>query len=393
MRSDKVINVIQKVYASLKDENGTWRSEPVGVVANAETSEENVDKLKLVLDIILGSDKIPDEVKLFISTEYSIREVNEEINRRVEIKSIANKKKITPYSYGNTCKKISDTSDDISNIIGIGTLRDLIYNRVDTEDSINYKLEQLIREYGNSNGLRNNLLIDVDTDELAGNQYNDSEEFFDVLSTLENYLIQRKAIIQKAINSDRQFVKYFNYLLNSASINDKSAQEDRERLLKFLNNEDYRTGYTGDDEVDSGDIDIDSEFSDLFENDNENNISEETSEKNSEHINEIDEGNDENTKTVKNRYTAEDENKVENSNKTVSSDETSSLKNGSTVPENLGVPTIEKDETFEERKNTKISINEISSEQNGKHSDEADTSSYSDDTDDDELDLNSILNG
>lgn len=253
MSGDKDINILQKVYASLKDDNGIWRKEPVGIISNAETSEKNVETLRLIIDIILGSDKIADEVKLFISSESTIKEINDEINRRIELRSIVNKKKTSPYSYSNTCKKITDASTNFSAILGIGMIRKLIYNRVEDSDNIEKKIEKLMLSYGNSNGLRNNLAIDIDTDEIGVSAYKNNEDFFDILQTVENYLVQRKAIIQRAINNDKHFVKYFNYLLNSASLSDDSVRQDRERLLKFLNNEDYKTGYV--DNEDSADID------------------------------------------------------------------------------------------------------------------------------------------
>lgn len=258
MNGDKDINILQKVYTSLKDDNGIWRKEPVGIISNAETSEKNVETLRLILDIILGSDKIADEVKLFISSESTIREINDEINRRIELRSIVNKKKTSPYSYSNTCKKITDASTNFSAILGLGMIRKLIYNRVEDSDNIDKKIEKFMLSYGNSNGLRNNLAIDIDTNEIGVSAYKNNEDFFDILQTVENYLVQRKAIIQRALNNDKHFVKYFNYLLNSASLSDESVRQDRERLLKFLNNEDYKTGYV--DNEDGADIDDDEDI-------------------------------------------------------------------------------------------------------------------------------------
>lgn len=275
MNGDKDINILQKVYTSLKDDNGIWRKEPVGIISNAETSEKNVETLRLILDIILGSDKIADEVKLFISSESTIREINDEINRRIELRSIVNKKKTSPYSYSNTCKKITDASTNFSAILGLGMIRKLIYNRVEDSDNIDKKIEKFMLSYGNSNGLRNNLAIDIDTDEIGVSAYKNNEDFFDILQTVENYLVQRKAIIQRALNNDRHFVKYFNYLLNSASLSDDSVRQDRERLLKFLNNEDYKTGYIDEEEgSDIDDEDVDAIVDELTRNvvDTENEV-------------------------------------------------------------------------------------------------------------------------
>ena len=275
MNGDKDINILQKVYTSLKDDNGIWRKESVGIISNAETSEKNVETLRLILDIILGSDKIADEVKLFISSESTIREINDEINRRIELRSIVNKKKTSPYSYSNTCKKITDASTNFSAILGLGMIRKLIYNRVEDSDNIDKKIEKFMLSYGNSNGLRNNLAIDIDTDEIGVSAYKNNEDFFDILQTVENYLVQRKAIIQRALNNDKHFVKYFNYLLNSASLSDDSVRQDRERLLKFLNNEDYKTGYVDEEEgSDIDDEDVDAIVDELTRNvvDTENEV-------------------------------------------------------------------------------------------------------------------------
>lgn len=248
--ANKIIDDLRKCYDSLKDEQGRWRYKPIGLLASCETSDDGIKRIKKLITVINGSDFISTETKIYMcNPTMNIIHVNEEINiLRNKVQSTV-RKRVAPYSYSNTVKKINDDNKIITEILGNTFLKDLIHNRIESDSTINMynsvddKIETLIGAIGTNDKSRENLAIQIDTSLCECNSYRNNEEFFDILGSIEQYLKERMTIIENAINSDKEFVAYFNYLLSSSSINDEFVERDRERLLKFLNNEDYTTGY------------------------------------------------------------------------------------------------------------------------------------------------------
>jgi len=241
----------KKCVHSLRDKQGYWRDKPIGIVANAETNEDNIERLKTILMVLFSSDKISDETKLFLSDlSINMKETNEELNRLRDLVSSTSGKKLNHLSYDNTIKKIRADNESLTAIFGRDIIRDCVYNRLDSISQLDSRIDKFISEFGVCDKSRNNLLISIGNTEIGVNHYKNNEEFFDILKSIECYLTQRVNIIQKAINQDKEFVAYFNYLLSQHGIIDKSAHTDRERLIKFLNNEDYTTGYNNADDSD-----------------------------------------------------------------------------------------------------------------------------------------------
>lgn len=256
--NNKVLMILRKCHLSLIDDNGNKKEKATDWLIS--TSENNIEYLSLIVNIILNSDKISYETKLFITNnEWSMKEINEFINKlRNETQNIK-KESIRPLSYNNTVLKISEDNNKLSRLISDNLIKDIIYNRIDNEEVIKNVIDTIIVEYGDCDKSRNNLLLNIDTTMSSCNSYKNNEEFFDILSSLESYLVQRKNIIESVINNNSEFVAYFNYLLNKNSLCNKEVSKDRERLLRFLNNEDYITGYVNDEQVEESEDIIEDE--------------------------------------------------------------------------------------------------------------------------------------
>lgn len=242
---NSMLKELQEYYYSLKDVNGHWRKEYVGYICEAKTSEENICTIRKILDIILNSDYISTETKIFISSKgINIKNINEFINEARANKIGRNGKILKALSYNNTCSKLQIDNNDLESYLGNGILREIVYDRITDEKHTNSMLVKFKERYGENYNYRDNLTLNIRQLTPKVTSYVNNEEFFDILSSVEAYLIQRKEIIEQAINSNEEFVSYFNYLLSKKAIDDTIVQKDRERLLKFLKNEDYTTGYT-----------------------------------------------------------------------------------------------------------------------------------------------------
>ena len=245
----KLIDNLKIYYGCIKDENGKWRKIPNGLISRCNTSEDNLSKLKTIITTLLGSDLISDETKIYISDpDISMRGVNEKINKARETVQLRIKKRVSALSYNNTIKKISDDNLKIISVLDPNTVRNIVYNRVDDSnlEETEKQIYNLILMFGACDKSRDNLIIKIDNDKIAKNSYCNNSDFFDILSSLENYLKERMNIIENAINSDSEFVEYFNYLLSASAINDRECYSDRERLLNFLHNKDYSLSVTED---------------------------------------------------------------------------------------------------------------------------------------------------
>ena len=232
---NKIVNDIKQTYYCLIDEHGNWRDMPIGIVHSSRCCEESIELMKIIITIIVNSNNISDETKLFIIHKgLNIKETNEMINDLREAASDICKKRLKPLSYSNTMVKISRDSEQISTIVGDRFFRDLYYNKVPIGRERTKFLNKLIQAYGDCDSIRENLLININSTKIAKNGYCNNSEFFVKLDKLKPYLVQQKREVEIDINKDKEFIEYFNYLLNKASITDKEVQTDREKLFKFL---------------------------------------------------------------------------------------------------------------------------------------------------------------
>ena len=266
---NKFLVDMRAYYEALKDDKGNWRDIPSGVISRAGVSSNALERLKIIITTIMDSDGINYETKLFLSdSSLSMKQINTEMNRLRELAQAKARRRIAPYSYIYTTKKIGEDNEKLVELFGDSIIRDLVYGRLTDYDEIDKLIDKLILLYGTCDKSRSNILIKIRDDKLGKNKYCNNEEFFEILSTLEVYLRDRAAIVEKAINNNEEFIAYFNYLLNSSAIGDKECQSDRERLLKFLHNEDY--GFNGDSiQSDESYVD-DDDFDDDLDEGNEN---------------------------------------------------------------------------------------------------------------------------
>lgn len=242
--NNKLIKELQKYYYSLKDSKGNNREQLVGVMSNANTSVEGKERVRCIIDIVMSSDRISDETKKFISSiDINVKEINEQINEKRKAETLILKKKVSEVSYTTTLKHIADDNQKIVNIFGYDIIKDCVYNRLEKYDELDKLIDTFAAQYGKCERVRDNLLIDIRADEMGKSGQLSSEDFFAIIQSLEVYLRQRKEVIENAVNENKEFIQYFNYLLSERSIYDEASRIDRERLLKFLNNEDYISDY------------------------------------------------------------------------------------------------------------------------------------------------------
>lgn len=238
----KLLKELQEYIYSLKGENGLWRDKPIGLVGKARTSKENLEKLKTAINILLASDKLSDDTKIFISSrKITVKAANDILNDARHMASEKLGKQLRNISYNVTVNRVNEDEQELINTVGLNFFKDLVYNMSVSENDFNQKLTKLIRKYSVYEKQRNNLNFYINADIVRCDKYKGNEEFFDILSTLEGYLVQRREYLEKQINENEEFVGYFNYLLSAKSLVDPIVAKDRERLLSFLSGSIYRS--------------------------------------------------------------------------------------------------------------------------------------------------------
>lgn len=241
---NNMLKELQEYHYCLKDVSGHWRKNPISYLYNWRTSGENLDTLKKILTIILDSDFVSVETKIFIASKgMSIKEINRFVNDARAIKLSKSGNILKPLSYSNTCLKLSEDDKELSKYLSSELLRSIAKNEVKDKNDTNKRLVKFKERYAENYNYRDNLALTIRQTTPQVTSYMGNEEFFDILQSLEAYLVQRRDIIQQVINSNVEFVDYFNYLLSKQAIDNDLVATDRERLLKFLKNEDYMTGY------------------------------------------------------------------------------------------------------------------------------------------------------
>lgn len=241
---NNMLKELQEYHYCLKDVSGHWRKNPISYLYNWRTSGENLDTLKKILTIILDSDFVSVETKIFIASKgMSIKEINRFVNDARAIKLSKSGNILKPLSYNNTCLKLSEDDKELSKYLSSELLRSIAKNEVKDKNDTNKRLVKFKERYAENYNYRDNLALTIRQTTPQVTSYMGNEEFFDILQSLEAYLVQRRDIIQQVINSNVEFVDYFNYLLSKQAIDNDLVATDRERLLKFLKNEDYMTGY------------------------------------------------------------------------------------------------------------------------------------------------------
>lgn len=232
MHTDAV-KVLKKYYSDIEKYKLTGVKEGIMNYVNGA----RLEKIETIFDIVFNSDNITDETKFFIKTDMSLADVNREVNTlRTEV-SRRLKKNIRETSYNNTTTVVKRDCTKLESVLTDKFLRSIAYDEVFDQEEYKETLVKMLDTFGERNNLRENLSIPIDTDVCEKSDNIDSSDFFEMLESLQVYLNKRIDLIIKAVNDDRDFVGYFNYLLSNKGLLDETVQNDRKKLIRFLNNE------------------------------------------------------------------------------------------------------------------------------------------------------------
>jgi hypothetical protein len=160
----------------------------------------------------------------------SATKVNEKLN------SIPGRRKM---SYSSTVLKINTDEKNLVSLLTVGWIRGLMYGDI-TVTEMNDGIGKLVSKYAEFDSSRDSFVFSIDSDKI-GNPYIDSngninsQDFFNTLNEIRCFLKENINIVKGEINSDIDFVSYYNYLLSPKGMQDNKVRDDRARLLNILN--------------------------------------------------------------------------------------------------------------------------------------------------------------
>ena len=245
MKRAKIVKIevcrkLQDYCYSLRNENGRWRTIPIGLIGNVHLSTTQLSRVKNILNIILNSDNISIDTKLYILNYRStIKEVNANYNREARNRALLLGKTHKDMCYNSTLNHVAKDETALIKCVGKDFFTDIVYNPNKLSGrAYSDKLSCLIQDFGVYDGKRENLMLHIDKNKVQYNGVVNHEKFFNTLERLRPYIVKVRDSMEDEINHDREFVEYFNYLLSTAGIQDETVTNDRDRLLRFLNGED-----------------------------------------------------------------------------------------------------------------------------------------------------------
>lgn len=220
MSKNGIISELKGIAYEMVDNNGKFRTVPLGTVGSRKLSNERIKLLQYLLNLVKDTSIVTSETKMYIFNRYiTIKGVNEEMNRLMESKG-------KQYSYNTTASKIAYDRNKLQGLLGTDILKDILlgYNndsviKKHTENVINAYLK-----YSKAKGkdIRDGLALEISKSfictELSEQKF---EQFLvDISPFLKSHM--RKV----AEGLDKESVGYFNYLLYSPILTD----EDKARL-------------------------------------------------------------------------------------------------------------------------------------------------------------------
>lgn len=244
-----IMGMLKQVIYSMYDSNGNLRVKFVGSLADIELSEGRVDLLKNITDLVLNTNIISEETKIYLKDRnIKVSQVNEIINERRKEKKEAIEKKLgnsinydeyKEVSVNSTQSKITYDRQRLEKMLGSDILTNIIYQRAYNIEEYQIKVGKLLEKYKNITSLREELVLNLKED-CYNKEYNGDFKQ-DSIKLLKPYIKSEIKQVEKEINNNLDFVGYFNYLLSGVTCSTEKDKENRAFLRALLKGEEINT--------------------------------------------------------------------------------------------------------------------------------------------------------
>lgn len=276
-----IMGMLKQVIYSMYDSNGNLRVKFVGSLADIELSEGRVDLLKNITDLVLNTNIISEETKIYLKDRnIKVSQVNEIINERRKEKKEAIEKKLgnsinydeyKEVSVNSTQSKITYDRQRLEKMLGSDILTNIIHQRAYNIEEYQIKVGKLLEKYKNITSLREELVLNLKED-CYNKEYNGDFKQ-DSIKLLKPYIKSEIKQVEKEINNNLDFVGYFNYLLSGVTCSTEKDKENRAFLRALLKGEEINTPEEAETKIEEGSLPEDgSEQENISDSTDNNNL-------------------------------------------------------------------------------------------------------------------------
>lgn len=211
MAKGSILNELKKLIPCVIDNNGNFRTIPIGIVKRQELSEERIRIIQTFVRLLVNTNFLQPETKIYISNEYitidgvydKIKNGDYTVDREATFNSVRNR------IYRDQMK--------ISNTFGNDIVTDLYSSSKKIDKYINIMAEQFAKLADST--LKDSLRLDIPKDCINSSITDD--EFNNFIEIIKPYTEIKAKEVED--NIDNRVSGYFNYIL---SCPDECLSED-----------------------------------------------------------------------------------------------------------------------------------------------------------------------
>lgn len=211
MAKGSILNELKKLIHCVVDNNGNFRTIPIGMVKKLELPEERIRIIQTFVRLLVSTDFLQPDTRIYITNEYitidgvyeKIKNGDYTVGREVTFNSVRNR------IYRDQMK--------ISNTFGNDIVTDLYASSKKVDKYINIMAEQFAKLADST--LKDGLRLNISKDCINSSVTDD--EFNSFIEVIKPYTEIRMKEVEDSI--DDRVAGYFNYLL---SCPDECLSED-----------------------------------------------------------------------------------------------------------------------------------------------------------------------
>lgn len=228
MGNSSLLKEIKTVAGDMIDNNGNFRTIPIGPTGKRNLSEDRIKLLQSFLTLLRDTGMLCEETRMYLFNKYiTLKGVTDELNSKVGVNG-------KEFNNHTTNSKVNYDRVKIQKRIGDNVITDILMPGT-SEEILSIYSKKIIEAniiYGRQNGedLRDNIALNLDKKALCIEL--DEERFNGFIQAILPYL---KSHMQTVIESiDKESIGYFNYLILSNSL--QGVDLERYNYIKQLLN-------------------------------------------------------------------------------------------------------------------------------------------------------------
>ena len=244
MSKSSILSQLKEVIYSMYDINGNLRVKYVGMLSEHKLSEGRNELLKNITSLVLNTNIISEETKLYIKDRnIKYKQVTELINEKRamnnELIKISNDNGGIysigePISHNSVISKIQYDKLRLEKFLDYDIITNIVFRPNYNIEHYQLVVGKLLAKYNGVESLRDKLIFNINEENYSKHYIGDFiEEFKDILFIYTKDYVK---MVEEKLNKNKDFVGYFNFLLSGVDCPDEKTANDRRLLRDILSN-------------------------------------------------------------------------------------------------------------------------------------------------------------